>query len=259
MNARGSGAAWARSPWLLFALIIVLSIPFDVLGAVSGKVLPAHLPIAALQVVCPLIAALVLVGWADGRAGVRRLLARLVDLPRRGPSRTRWYLVAVATIPLITLVAYGIDLVAHRPVPTAGVSLFAAVGAIALFLILAACEEIAWSGCAIDPLQDRWGAKPASLLVGLVWAAIHVVPWLQLHDPAWVFWQFVFTVAARVVMVRIYNAAGRSVLAVILFHAMINFCYAVTETAYDPMIVGLLTTAVAIVVLVRPTGRTSLP
>jgi membrane protease YdiL (CAAX protease family) len=77
-------------------------------------------------------------------------------------------------------------------------------------------------GFAADPLQDRFGALAASLVLGVVWAAWHLVPLFQAgHLPVWIAWWFVSTVAVRVLYFWIYNN-GSSVLAAVLFHCMLN-------------------------------------
>ena len=48
-----------------------------------------------------------------------------------------------------------------------------------VFFIAAVGEELGWSGYAIDPLQDRFGALGGALLLGAVWALWHVIPLLE--------------------------------------------------------------------------------
>lgn len=67
------------------------------------------------------------------------------------------------------------------------------------------------------------GALGASPIVGIVWAAVHVVPDLQGHHTwAWIAGQRCFSVALRVLIVWLYNNNGKSVLAAILVHDMDN-------------------------------------
>lgn len=121
------------------------------------------------------------------------------------------------------------------------------------YFISATAEEIGWSGYAIDPLQERWGALGASLIVGVVWAVWHMIPYLQAHNPAeWVVWQCAFTVANRVLIVWLYNNTGKSILAAILFHAMYDVCWSLYPnygSNYDPAITFVLTATVALGVI----------
>jgi membrane protease YdiL (CAAX protease family) len=41
--------------------------------------------------------------------------------------------------------------------------------------IAALGEELGWSGYAIDPMQARWGALKASILLGIFWAVYHYI------------------------------------------------------------------------------------
>ena len=65
------------------------------------------------------------------------------------------------------------------PLPSPQLSLIAAIVLFAFFFIGAWCEESGWSGYLIDPLQERWGALRASLVLGSVWALWHWMPLVQ--------------------------------------------------------------------------------
>ena len=109
------------------------------------------------------------------------------------------------------------------PLPVPEVSLLTLLILFALFFISATCEEAGWSGYAIDPLQARWGALGASLVVGSVWAAVHVAPDLQGHHTwAWIASQRCFSAVLRVLIVWLYNNIEKSVFAAILFYDMDN-------------------------------------
>jgi len=102
----------------------------------------------------------------------------------------------------------------------------AALVAFLAFLVLGLGEELGWSGYAIDPMQDRWNALPAALLLGLVWAVWHYVPLMQAgRSMAWIAWWSLSTVALRVILTWIYNNTGKSVFAAAMVHAMANFAW----------------------------------
>ena len=53
--------------------------------------------------------------------------------------------------------------------------------------IAAIGEELSWSGYAIDPLQDRFGALRGALLLGVIWAVWHFIPLLSVQRSlAWI-------------------------------------------------------------------------
>jgi membrane protease YdiL (CAAX protease family) len=214
-----------RSPWLFFALVFILAIPLWLLGilTVQGllKGLGIDLPFSALIFVCPLIAAVLLIYREEKMAGVRRLVQRVFDY--KGVRPRLWYAPILVLLPVLYALSYGIMRLLGTTLPAPQISLLTLPILFALFFISAACEEAGWSGYAIDPLQARWGALGASLIVGIVWAAMHVVPDLQGHHTwEWIAGQRCFSVVLRVLIVWLYNNTGKSVFAAILFHDMDN-------------------------------------
>ena len=103
-----------------------------------------------------------------------------------------------------------------------------------------------------DPMQTRWSALQASILLGLVWGAWHIIPYRQAHRSAeWIAWYCLFTVATRVLMVWLYNNTGKSVFGAALFHAMVNvswFPFPNSSLQYDPRITGPIVALVAVIV-----------
>jgi uncharacterized protein len=210
-----------RSPLSFFVLVFALAVPFWLLGAATGARLSPDLPVAALAFVCPVIAAAILSYRENGTPGVTGLLRRSFDYQR---IRAKvWYLPVVLLLPGVYALTYGVMRLQGLPLPTVQ---FPVLAALPLFVALfgaALGEELGWSGYALDPLQARWNALQASLLLGLVWAAFHYVPLLQHHRSlAWIAWWSVGTVALRVLFTWLYNNTGRSVFAAALFHAMGN-------------------------------------
>ena len=210
-----------RSPLRFFVLVFALAVPFWLLGAVTGGSLSADLPVAALTFVCPVTAAVILVYRENGTAGVTALLRRSFDY-RRIRAKV-WYLPVVLLLPGIYALTYGVMGLLGLPLPTLRFPVLAALAALLVFFGAGLCEELGWSGYVLDPLQARWSAFQASVLLGLVWAAFHYVPLLQhRRSLAWIAWWSLATVAFRVLFTWLYNNTGRSVFAVALFHAMGN-------------------------------------
>jgi membrane protease YdiL (CAAX protease family) len=109
------------------------------------------------------------------------------------------------------------------PVPVPQISLWSTLTLCVVFFVGALGEELGWSGYALDPMQIRWGALRASLLLGAVWAVWHWAPLIQIHRSVqWIAWWTMWTVSARVIMVWLYNHAGKSVFGAALFHATSN-------------------------------------
>jgi membrane protease YdiL (CAAX protease family) len=122
-----------------------------------------------------------------------------------------------------------------------------------VFFISALGEELGWSGYALDPMQARWGALGAGLLIGLVSAVWHVVPLLQARRPAeWIAWWGIWTVAGRVLIVWLYNNAGKSVFVAAVFHMMTNVTwqlFPVSGSHFDPRVTGMIEALVAATVV----------
>ena len=121
------------------------------------------------------------------------------------------------------------------------------------FFVGAIGEELGWSGYAIEPLQARWGPLRASLILGAVWAAWHLIALVQAHKPpTWIAWWALGTVAARVVMVWLFDRTGHSVFGQILFHTASNVSwqlFPVQGSWFDPRIYGPTMALLALVVV----------
>ena len=122
----------------------------------------------------------------------------------------------------------------------------------AFFFIGALGEELGWSGYATEPLQQRWGTLPASLMLGAVRAVWHFVPLVQAHRTVeWIAWWSLDTVSLRMIMTWLYIHCGKSVFAAAVFHAMINLSwqlFPINGSFYDPRVFGLITLVCAIII-----------
>ena len=240
----------ARSLAAFFLLLVVLSIPFWIAGALAPRELLPKLPLAALMAVCPLIAAALLVYRVEGRAGVASLVGRAFDARQVRPRR--WLLPALLLMPGVAVLSYWILRATAVPVPELRIALPDAALLFVAFFLGAVGEEAGFSGYATDPMLARWTALGAGVLLGVAWAAWHVVPLLQVGRPAgWIAWWALGTVGHRVVMVWLYNNTGGSVFAVALYHASSNLSWQLFPdrgSHYDPRVTGLLVLGVAGVV-----------
>lgn len=248
-----------RRPWLFFALVYLLALPFWALGAATGLEMLPRLPIAALMAVCPVLAAVILTARHEGGAGVAALLRRAFDVMRL-PSLL-WLAPALLIVPGMRVVEFAVQRLQGVPVPAPEITLGPVAGLTAFFLVGALAEELGWSGYAIEPLQERYGALAASLLLGALWAAIHYVPLLQAHRSVdWIAWWSLGTVATRVIMVWLFNGAGGSVFAVSLYHMAQNLTwqlYPVQGSFEDPKVSGSIMAATAIILALATRGRLS--
>jgi membrane protease YdiL (CAAX protease family) len=242
----------SRSPLNFFLLVSALSIPFWSAGIVTSLQLLPGLPVSALSFICPAVAAAILMHRESGRAGIIELLKRSFDYDR--VKAKVWYVPIVLLIPGANFLAYGLMRLIGLPLPSPEFpSLMAPVLFFALF-IAALGEELGWSGYVTDRMQNRWSALQTAILLGLLWAAWHIVPLLQVHrSPAWIAWWSLYTVASRVLMVWLYNNTGKSVFAEALYHAISNLSWQLFPNSgshWNPYITGLIVAFIAVVVTV---------
>ena len=121
------------------------------------------------------------------------------------------------------------------------------------FFIGAIGEEIGWSGYVTNPLQNKFGALKASIILGFMWAIWHIIPYFQANQTSiWIFWQCITTVFLRIIMVWLFNNTGKSVFGMVLFHTMINlspFLMPNNSMYYDPFIFCLLLMGITAIVI----------
>jgi uncharacterized protein len=227
-----------------FLVAVALIVPFWVIGAMSGlQVLPG-LPLAGLGTLCPGAAAAIVVYREDGRPGVGALVRRSIHLEAK-----IWLVPALLLMPAVSALSFAALRLSGVPVPAPQAGLLGALVLCVASFVGAMGEELGWSGFAIDPMQARWGALRASLVMGSIWALYHYIGLAQAHRAlSWIAWWTVGTVALRVLIVWLYNNAGRSVLVAAVFHMTINLTwllFPVNGSYYDPGVTGLILALVA--------------
>lgn len=162
--------------------------------------------------------------WGPGLAGLATLLLFRKDggrltLARADTSLLR-YVVAVI-LPLAGgLIAYALALILQVP-PAAG-TLVASPLLFALWIPLGALgEEIGWRGVLHRRLDSRLNGLTSSLIVGLLWAPMHVH--LFPNGAAYMALFAVLLVSYSIVIYALVADAGFSVLLATLFHLAINY------------------------------------
>lgn len=98
-----------------------------------------------------------------------------------------------------------------------------------LWLVFPAVEEIGLRGYWLDRLPERCSTTVAALVNGATWAVWHasVVVFPGYHDATnyrpELWWWLPSIVCHTVIFVWVYNHTRRSILAVLVLHAMMNF------------------------------------
>jgi uncharacterized protein len=217
--------------WLLISLVSV-SLVFPVLGLFG-----------------PALAAIIVTAIAEGRAGVKALLRRVVQW-RVG---WQWYAVAAGLPVALALAALGLHRLlggAENNRPGDPLAL------VAILALLVVGEELGWRGFALPRLQERFGGLGASLILGGLWAAWHLantrIPGLDYYGygfPAFL----LYVVGMTVLFTWIANHTRGSVLIAWLFHAAINVTgsiFFVGEPVRQWWLSGAVYGVVALIVLV---------
>jgi membrane protease YdiL (CAAX protease family) len=183
------GRSENRSPVTFFVLVFVLSIPIWALGPVAErflpKELPVDLPISSLMAFAPGIAAVILVHREEGSHAAKKLLKRAFDYKRI--HKKAWVVPILFFWPAAMVLQYGLMKLVQVPLPDPQVPVLMVLVSFVVCFIAALGEEVGWQGYAIDPLQGRWNALTASVILGIVWAAWHIIPLVQLNrTPTWI-------------------------------------------------------------------------
>jgi uncharacterized protein len=132
-------------------------------------------------------------------------------------------------------------------------------------------EEVGWRGYALPRLQRRLGPLTASLVLGVVWAGMHLPLWLlpdvgfaDQSTPLYI----AQVMAISVVLAWLYNATGGSLLLTGIAHAAVNgwripwgtavqalpMETRLTATADFHMLITVATVAVAALVVIARRG-----
>jgi membrane protease YdiL (CAAX protease family) len=211
----------------------------------------------------PLVAALLVIGIADGRPGYRLLASRLF----RWRVGWIWYVVAIGFPVLLVVVTGYVTAWLGAPAPRfSGIAWGQVLVLFAIRLVDvtdgAAGEEPGWRGFALPHMQARWSPLVSAGLLGVLVAGWHV-PLVVLGSLAPV--GLPSTVVITFVYVWLVDRTQGSLLMPLLFHAsqgaltfgMLGF----TGTDADLVAVvyfGVLVVAVAaIIALDRPAWRTA--
>jgi membrane protease YdiL (CAAX protease family) len=228
----------SRSPLAFFAVVLALAIPIWLASRFVGVIGSLKIPITDLMLgFTPLTAAIILIWRQEGAGGVVTLLKRAVDI--RGLTRTRWFGPVIGLAPLVYGVTYLIlHLAGHGGTVEPHVLRLPFMAAI--IFLLAIGEEGGWTGYLIDPLQARFGALGASLIIAVPWWLGHLPSIAEIGGTASdMAWWFPGAIALRILITWLYNNSGGALAAAVLFHTVLNVArlasYPTIGTHYDPV------------------------
>ena len=209
--------------WFLDALLILGILKFPVgigenFGNASGILL---LVLGSSST----IAAFMMTVITEGKPGVRALWRRFWN---RNLS-IKWLLVILLILPALRLIANFISRRMNNQVypfldlpnpPWMIILTF-----ITAFIFNGMTEEFGWRGYALPRFQARWNALTSSLILGIIVTSWHIPLFFIPGHPHYQgnFWNWaLWSILVNILMTWIFNNTNGSVLAAVLFHAMMN-------------------------------------
>jgi membrane protease YdiL (CAAX protease family) len=175
---------------------------------------------AGMLPVGPLLAALLVVGLSQGKAGVKAWGSQVV---RRGGD-WRWYAAATAIPLVITFIAAGLNFLLGAEL-VAPIDWTIPFKTLPMMLVFSGMwEEPGWTGYALPHLYKRFGPSPAGTLSATLVMAVIRTGWhLPLMLNGRIYWSdIVLVIAAQFVFTWLFNRTGGVVFAVMLFHLLNN-------------------------------------
>ena len=225
-----------RNPWKFFLLTFAYSWLIWIPSVLDGLGLELPFDVAGYSMVvviigafAPLLAAITLVYREEGRQGIKAFFRQVLDFKIK-PI----YLILALALPLLIHViahylalALGLD-VAQTLFPSE-ISVSPVILAIPYFFLMLVIgggqEEFGWRGYAQEPLQEKIGVIPASLVIGVIWGIWHLPLWFMAGDlhSAYSFLAFVMmTTSISLIYAWLYKSSGKKLIVVMFFHAMSN-------------------------------------
>ena len=207
---------------------------------VPGKVLEV------LGAVAPAVVALILVGRAEGKIGLKRIAASSFG------KKCNWKFLLFACLMLLGLHAASRVIYSFftTNLPRSEM-LSSPIALIPIFIIMflfggGLGEEIGWRGYALDRIQTKYSALAASLFLGVFWIMWHL-PVFSLpgtNQSTVPFWLFTLAVIPLgVMMTWVYNNTNQSIFAAAFFHTVGNLAhelFRIMPTEASPSITGFI-------------------
>ena len=225
------------SPWIFFIAAFLWTWLFWGVAILTGGSLETAaggIPLL-LGVIGPMVMGITFTYLTRDAEGRRDYWKRIIDFKR---IHWQWYLVIVLFVPVLNLVSALLDRASGGTGATWGEAAksflsnpLSVIPSILFSSLIPFIEELGWRGYVLDRLQEKQSALKSSLMLGVIWSVWHLPMFFiqgsyqaGLGVGTWAFWLFMIgIVPLNLPFTWIYNNTGRSTLAVILFHAMVNF------------------------------------
>lgn len=212
---------------LAFFFLIALGLPWLFMGLFTFDILkwpsmvgPGVGILFAIAQFLPLIAALVVTATTEGKAGLKALWMRFWNKD----ISVKWLLVILLFNPMVRLIGNLISrAVGGEDYPFLEPDF---LSLLLLGIIIGIQEEFGWRGYVLPRFQAKWNALTSSIILGVLWAPYHIGNWLLppgqaprqdsfLEFSLWIILISIFTT-------WIFNNTNGSILAAVLFHAVVT-------------------------------------
>ena len=257
------------NPWVFFGATFAWTWAFWGLGILLKINLESTFGFGLLflGVLGPMVTGIGFTYLTKNKAGQRDYWLRIIDVRRIG---LKWLLTLLLFAPVLNGLAALLDFVLGGAGAVWGETLVNAISN-PLALVISALfatlipfiEELGWRGYVLDRLQETRSALISTLILGSVWSLWHLPLFFiegtyqaGLGVGTLEFWLFMIgIVPLSFAFTWVYNNTNRSILAVILFHGMVNFTgelIAITERADTISILLWVIAAIGITILWGP-------
>jgi membrane protease YdiL (CAAX protease family) len=226
-----------KSAWVYFAATYAWTYLFWLAAILTGANMETGqgIVLLLLGLIGPMVTGIAFTYLTKDAQGRRSYWMRIIDV-RRIPAV--WYGVVFLLAPVLNLLAALLDRNTGGSGATWGEAAqnvlnnpLSIVFSLMFATVIPFIEELGWRGYSLDRLQEKHNALVSSLILGVVWSLWHLplffVPGSYQNGlglgtlASWLF--FLGIIPLNLVFTWIYNNTSRSILAVILFHAMVNF------------------------------------
>jgi len=260
------------NPWIYFLTTFVLTWFFWGLAILTGASMESGQGVALLLlgVTGPMVTGIAFVYLTRDKEGRRDYWKRVIDF-KRIPGK--WYLVIFLFVPAMHLLSALLDVLFGGGGTTWGEAALGVVSnplsiiaSILFASLIPFIEELGWRGYVLDRLLEKQSALVSSLILGVIWSLWHLPMFFiegsyqaGLGIGTQEFWLFFLSIVPlTLVFTWIFNNTGRSTLAVILFHAMVNFTGELITLSKNADMIYSLSWFVVALVITATWGATTL-
>lgn len=221
-----------------------------------------QLPLMFLAISVPCVTALCLIYGSGNESLITDFWRRLVLFKMSMPALLFILFLMPSVILLSTWISLGFGQTTEQFLITKQMSVmrgWAIVGIAIPLLVAPLIEELGWRGYGVDSLGSHFNLFTASVLFGVLWALWHLPPFFvkgYYQNDLWkmglgyVINFFVSIVVVAFLMNWIYYKTDRSIPALVLFHAVLNFSSMILRTdQFTKCIATALLAIIAVVVI----------